>query len=960
MDFQVNRIVEGLANPVYVTHAPGDPDRLFVLEQNTGSIRIVDLSTGTIDPTPFLTVTGLVSGGEQGLLGLAFHPEYAENGQLFVYYTNAGGDLALVRYTADPDNPNLAVAASAQPVLTIAHPGQTNHNGGWIGFGPDGYLYVAVGDGGGSNDPNGNGQNTDALLGKILRLDVDGDAFPADPLKTYAIPADNPFAGATPGADEVWHYGLRNPFRASFDRETGALYIGDVGQGAWEEVDYAAPGAKALNYGWDIREGAHGGTLPGAVDPIHEYGHVGAPNGGNVITGGYVYRGPIESFQGVYFFADFGSRQIWSFRYDGTTKTEHTNRTASLVPDAGTIGPVSSFGEDAVGNLYIVDHAGEVFRLGVGPGTGGQPALFSGAANTVNLNAVTDGAYLPGSQYDAGNGNDVVTLPDSASAASTGFVIGTMFTARGGNDSVSGGDGGDPIFGGAGNDTVLGAGGNDTLSGGAGIDSVAGGEGGDSLDGGNGGDTLDGGNGGDTLDGGMDVDLIFGGAGDDLARGGNATDAIDGGSGSDTLDGGSGDDFLIGGPGGDSLVGGVGTQDRAIYRDSSSVAVDLAAGTGSAGEAAGDTLVGIENLEGSDFADTLAGDALANVLNGRQGDDLIVGAAGTDALYGFEGADTLEGGTEDDTVEGGADADVLDGGVGANLVSYVLSPAGVGVDLAAGTFAGGDAAGDQLFNFTRVQGSSHADTITGLAGQGTGLLGGAGHDSLAGGTASDGLYGEDGNDTLAAGDGIDLLDGGSGDDSLLGGDGRDDIFGGSGNDTILAGDGVPIDLVHAGAGRDSVDGEGGADVIFGGADQDTIRGGDGNDWIEGDDGADSLFGDQGIDRILGGNGNDTIEGGAGQDYLVGGTGADRFVFASGSGVDAIADFNAATEVIQLASGINGAAGLTSFAALQSQGRILAAGADAILDLSAGQDLSQAIQIVGVSAAQLSASNVVFV
>jgi len=399
-DFFVERVATGLSRPVFATAPPGDEDRLFIVEQRSGStgrVRILELDTGTLRATPFLSVPNVSAGNEQGLLGMAFHPDYASNGFFFVDFTDAAGDTVIRRYTVSAD-PDVADPLSAQLVLSIDQL-QANHNGGWIGFGPDGYLYVASGDGGGSDDNDaghtagtGNAQDvTDNLLGKILRIDVDGDDFPADPDRNYAIPPDNPFVGEA-GDDEIWAYGLRNPFRASFDRLTGDLYIGDVGQNAREEIDVQPAGSPGgENYGWRLREGTiatptggvGGPPPPGAIDPIYDYSHGGGPLEGNVVTGGVVYRGPARSLQGRYVFADFLTARIWTLRWDGSDPADFDGTNFSefvdwgdapaFEPDEGSLQQISSFGEDAAGNVYIVSLAGNVFRitwLGDVPGLG--------------------------------------------------------------------------------------------------------------------------------------------------------------------------------------------------------------------------------------------------------------------------------------------------------------------------------------------------------------------------------------------------------------------------------------------------------------------------------------------------------------------------------------------------------------------------------------------------------------
>jgi glucose/arabinose dehydrogenase len=364
------RVAAGLSAPLFVCAPPGDSKRLFIVEQNTGQIRILDLSSGQINATPFLRVTGITSGGERGLLGLAFHPNYAANGHFYVNYTASGGGAAghteITRFTAqgDPATSNAADAATKSLVLRFDQP-ESNHNGGWVGFGPDGFLYVATGDGGGANDlhgSTGSGQNRNTLLGKILRIDVNGGS-------TYGIPDGNPFKGDTTKREEIWAFGLRNPWRCSFDRQTGDLWIGDVGQGAREEIDFIPAGAGGLNFGWRPREGliqtpAYPNESPvtSATHPVHDYGR----SSGVSVTGGYVYRGTkIPGLQGSYLFGDYQSARLWSFTLSGSGIANLQERTAEL--NSGTpkpIGSISSFGEDAAGELYICDYSGgEIYKI---------------------------------------------------------------------------------------------------------------------------------------------------------------------------------------------------------------------------------------------------------------------------------------------------------------------------------------------------------------------------------------------------------------------------------------------------------------------------------------------------------------------------------------------------------------------------------------------------------------------
>lgn len=376
---RVDRVASGLSRPIFATAPVGDFDRLFVVEQR-GDIEILQLPSGQKNSTPFLSIGGLATGNEQGLLGLAFHPDYANNGLFYVNVTVAGGDTQIREYQVS-GNADIADPASARTLLTYDQP-FSNHNGGWMGFGPDGYLYISSGDGGSGNDPGNRAQDiTNQLLGKMLRIDVNGDDFPGDANRNYSIPASNPFVGVT-GDDEIWAYGLRNPWRSSFDRDTGDLYIGDVGQNNREEIDVQpAASSGGENYGWRLREGTietptggeevGGPKPPGAIDPIYDYPHnTGIPTGGISVTGGYVYRGPIEELQGNYFFGDYLGR-VWSLRFNGDDPSQHDGTNYDdfvewnplLNPTSGTINQIPSFGEDAAGNLYILDLGGEIFTL---------------------------------------------------------------------------------------------------------------------------------------------------------------------------------------------------------------------------------------------------------------------------------------------------------------------------------------------------------------------------------------------------------------------------------------------------------------------------------------------------------------------------------------------------------------------------------------------------------------------
>jgi len=353
------------SRPVFATSPLGDKQRLFVVEQQTGMIRILRLATGTIDATPFLQVTGLSTGNEQGLLGLAFAPDYSTSGLLYVSFTDTAGISTIRRYGVSAANPNVADPGTALTVITVPQP-FANHNGGWIAFSPkDKFLYFGLGDGGSENDPNKTSQDPGLLLGKMLRIDVTKDDFPGDPKKNYGIPPDNPFL-STPGfLREIWALGLRNPWRCSFDRKTGDLYMGDVGQNKFEEIDFQPAASKGgQNYGWSLREGKHpfhpvtGTPLPTLTDPIFEYSH---DNGEQGVIGGYVYRGAaIPDLQGTYFFADL-TGTVSSFVFDGTAMPVAKSITDDLFP--GGIEDINSFGEDDAGEIYLCIMEGSVFRI---------------------------------------------------------------------------------------------------------------------------------------------------------------------------------------------------------------------------------------------------------------------------------------------------------------------------------------------------------------------------------------------------------------------------------------------------------------------------------------------------------------------------------------------------------------------------------------------------------------------
>ncbi|MEQ9617695.1 MAG: PQQ-dependent sugar dehydrogenase, partial [Deltaproteobacteria bacterium] len=408
LEITTEKIGEGFSDPLYVTSPTGDSARLFVVEQNTARIKII--KNGAVLAIPFLDIGSKAgSGGEQGLLGLAFHPNYSNNGYFYVNYTNNSGNTVIARYRVS-GNPDIADPGS-ETILTILTQPFGNHNGGMLAFSPnDGHLYIGTGDGGSGNDPGNRAQDKGEALGKILRMNVgDGGGFSA--------PADNPFIGDPGVLDSIWALGLRNPWRFSFDRLNGDLYIADVGQGAREEVNrQAGDSTGGENYGWRCMEGLSCTGLPDCIcnsgdltPPVHDYTHAG---GNCSVTGGYAYRGPaIPELDGTYFFADFCTGRIWSFVWEGNNITQFQERTQELQPQAGgAINNVTSFGEDDSGEIYIVDRDGEIFKIiekidtpptpAPTPVPGGDPPLSGfdpnqpGTVNTVTVTNAPRGARV--------------------------------------------------------------------------------------------------------------------------------------------------------------------------------------------------------------------------------------------------------------------------------------------------------------------------------------------------------------------------------------------------------------------------------------------------------------------------------------------------------------------------------------------------------------------------------------
>lgn len=515
------RILADLAKPIAVAAPPDDSARLFIVERD-GLLKVMDLASGTVADTPVLDLTGQVAtDGERGLLGLTFHPDFAANGRFFVFLSQTDGTSEIREYRFE--NTGVVEPENARTIIEVPQPDFATHKGGWLGFGPDGMLYATVGDGGGVGDPFGNAQNLETLLGSVIRLDVDGDDFADDPQRNYAIPEDNPFA-ATAGRDEIFAYGLRNPFRAGFDPATGRLFVADVGQDEREEVNIVGSGA---NLGWPLYEGNAPYADPvappdGLTFPIHDYTQ--ASGDGRSVTGGTVYRGPSEALHGAYVFGDFISGRIFALDdTDGDGTWTRSELTGLVAPSAGAVDLPVAFAAAPDGALLVVDYGGEVFRL---------DPMLSGPADAADLILAGDGRDI----VHAGGGGDTVE----------GGAGDDTVNGLDGNDVLDGGEGNDRLVGGAGNDTFLVDSRGDvvieTATGGA--DTVIA----SSAD-------------GYVLPSGVEV-LVLAGSGalgvgnaaDNMLLGSDGANLLYGQGGEDFIRGGAGDDVMWGGPGGDVFV----------------------------------------------------------------------------------------------------------------------------------------------------------------------------------------------------------------------------------------------------------------------------------------------------------------------------------------------------------------------------------------------------------------------
>jgi glucose/arabinose dehydrogenase len=545
---QATKIASGFTWPALVlamTAPPNDPDHLFIVQRN-GVIKVLEVATGEVMTTPFLDISseGIPMTGEQGMLGLAFDPDYDANGHVYVYVSTPSGDVEIRRYTTSDDDPYIIDPNSKHVIKTIDFPeGTTKHRSGWIDFGPDGYLYVAVGDA----ENGANAQRLSNPFGKILRLDVRGDDYPDDPSQNYAVPEDNPqtiagIAGDARGTG-IYAAGLRNPWKGSFDRATGDLYISDVGDRRAEEINLIQAGA---NYGWSQIEGYFDqDKYPHFANPIHAYNR----EEGTTVVGGYVYRGQEDAFHGQYVFGDYNKSRVWTMSTGGSPRTV-VDITEDVGKDLGRLRNPVVFGEDALGNLYMAT-----------------------AGDTADIVRLTP-------QTRTLDGDDVID-------------------AAGGDDVVYAGAGDDRVFGGTGNDTLSGMNGSDSLDGGSGQDRMLGGSGNDIYvvdhvkdmvveKAGDGKDTiktkvsyalsdamsvevlwttntagaaainLTGNKLDNQISGNAGINILSGRGGSDMIRGLGGDDQIDGGTGKDDLHGDDGDDRLYGGEGDDKLEGGAG------------------------------------------------------------------------------------------------------------------------------------------------------------------------------------------------------------------------------------------------------------------------------------------------------------------------------------------------------------------------------------------------------------------
>jgi len=937
------RIASGLTQPLFVAGAPDNSGRLFIVGKQ-GTIHIAGSTT------PFLDVRDQVStAGEVGLLGFTFHPDFANNGKVYVFMSIKGTTTSDPRhnqsqireYTVDPNSPNVLDPNNYKLILetTGYSPGSGNHRAGWIGFSPtDGYLYVATGDG----DQNWNAPNPTSLLGKILRLDVNGpDAFPADDKKNYAIPTTNPtvFDNAPDLAQpsEVYAIGFRNPWRASFDKD-GRLFVADVGADTAEEVNLVVPGA---NYGWGRQDNGSApddGPTPenndGYTDPIHTYYH--NENIGSSITGGYVYNGPIAALQGKYVFGDFGSGRIWTLE-ETSTGWVRTDITSKIVPSAGTIERIASFGTDKNGNLYVVDITGEVFRLDAGDGGpdlgdtlaggGGNDTIHGGGGNDTihggddndHLYGEADDDHLYGDAgadtLEGGAGKDTYyvdggdTVVESSANAdldvvitSTSFTLGAGvavetlqtnslssksaldLTGNGYDQQISGNAGANRLTGGGGKDTLAGYDGDDTYV----IDSTD-----DEINvvaerdiGGN--DTVE-----SYVNFSLDVqepNSVFqfienltllgsatkgtGNTQDNHIKGNSLANILDGAGGKDTLEGGDGNDTYY-----------VDSEDDAVDEDAG-MGTDTIIVSGGSYTLADDVHVEVIKADANNDWGDLTGNAFNNVFHGNKGANLIDGRGGNDTVVltgnrtsytitrNQDGSFSLAGnGSGTDTIRNVEIFQFADGAVSAE---NLLNPAPTGISLDKDVVAenSSNLAFGQ-FTVTDNPGDTHTFELTDNAGGRFSVDRQSGRLSVADGVRLDYEQATEHSITVKVTDsaGVSI----------------------SRTLAIKVADILNENAVGSTA-SDRILGGSGADAFSGGGGDDTLSAGAGHDRLNGDVGNDSLEGDAGNDVFNGGDGNDRLVGGLGKDMFTGGKGRDVFVFddketgSSKTKADYITDF----------------------------------------------------------------------
>ena len=878
------RVATGLSQPVYAVAAPGDLNHLFIVDR-TGQIQILDLGTGQL--TTFLDISSdVTTAGEGGLLGLAFDPNYAQNGYFYVDLTNTSDNTEVRRYQVSAGNPQIADPNSALPIITVTQPGTTNHKAGWISFGADGDLYVALGDGGGGGDPLGNGQNPQSLLAKILRLDVHGDDFPNDPTRNYAIPTDNPFVGVAGVAPEIYALGLRNPYRDSFDRDLGTFYIGDVGQDKFEEIDIGKAGA---NYGWNVFEGNSsfqpGPLGPGTLtSPIYTYDHTV----GHAIIGGYINRGESEALQGQYFFGDDVDNKFFTLQQQTDGSWVATDRSAQLnFTSGGSLANPTSFAEDGLGNIYMLELGGDVFKL-----------------------------------------------TPNAAAADAG-------------DSLHGGGGSDTIYGGSGNDTIFGDAGDDVIYGGGGSNILLGGDGNDTLisDGGN--DTIDGGLGADNVNLGSGNATVYGGAGDTIGgvlgafltfdagtnaltlnatSGGSATvnldsgETVTGGAAAVQIGAASGDDITLGSAadivnalaGNDTVT--LGSGDATVYGAAKDT-IGSQAGIFATVNSGGNPIV-LTSTAGVVRINLGAGDAItagaATAQIGAAAGNSIALGTGADTVNAAAGNDLVTVGSGNATVYGAA-GDTIAGALGAFIVfnagttqfTFNATSGGIAtVNLNTGKSVTGGAAVVQIGAAAgdSITLGTAPDTVNALAGNDTVTLGSG--DATVYGAAGDQLNDPSGtfltydagsnsivlnstggttvinlniDDTVTAGGAAAQIGAATGDDITLG-SGADTVNALAGNDTVTLGSGDATVYGAAGDTLGSASGifaaflAGAAPIVLTSTGGNTVLNIGGGDTIAAGTTVEAILANGPADAISLGAGNDTVNIGAGNDSLALGTG----------------------------------------------------------------------------------------